>query len=186
MAWVGEREDPFAVGKRGIPCMEVGVECQPQQQRSHPDDSGHQECGQLFHGTHQSLPGKWQAARCPSDFLSRGGSTSEQICWAIGQRVWNRQPLGGFTGDGISPVSRIGRRAASRSGSGTGTELCRTFVYGCSGLSRTSAVVPTSTILPRYITAMRSLIWCTTDRSCAMKRNVRWKRSCRSSIRLTI
>jgi len=32
---------------------------------------------------------------------------------------------------------------------GIGTELCRTFVYGWSGLSRTSAVEPTSTILPR-------------------------------------
>src|SRR5438270_13405043 len=74
----------------------------------------------------QSWPAKWQATKRPVSFISSGGSTSEQIFCAIGQRVWNRQAGGGLTGDGISPFRRIGFRAASRSGSGTGTELSST------------------------------------------------------------
>src|SRR2546423_13995348 len=76
----------------------------------------------------QSWPAKWQATKRPGSFISRGGSPSEQIFCAIGQRVWNRQAGGGLTGDGISPFRRIGFRAASRSGSGTGTELSSTLV----------------------------------------------------------
>src|SRR5438309_2064512 len=76
----------------------------------------------------QSWPAKWQATKRPLSFISSGGSTSEQIFCAIGQRVWNRQAGGGLTGDGISPFRRIGFRAASRSGSGTGTELSSTLV----------------------------------------------------------
>src|SRR5207249_9341332 len=75
-----------------------------------------------------NCPAKWQAAKCPLSFISSGGSTSEQIFCAIGQRVWNRQAGGGLTGEGISPFRRIGFRAASRSGSGTGTELSSTLV----------------------------------------------------------
>src|SRR5215471_20066488 len=56
----------------------------------------------------QSCPAKWQAAKRPFSFISSGGSTSEQICCAIGQRVWKRHAAGGLTGEGISPFSRIG------------------------------------------------------------------------------
>jgi len=35
------------------------------------------------------------------------GSTSEQICCAFQQRVWKRQPDGGLTGEGTSPVRMI-------------------------------------------------------------------------------
>src|SRR5207249_2793920 len=68
------------------------------------------------------------AAIPPLSFISRCGSTAEQIFCAIGQRVWNRRAGGGLTGEGISPFRRIGFRAASRSGSGTGTELSSTLV----------------------------------------------------------
>ena len=44
---------------------------------------------------------------------------------------------------------------------------------------------PTSTSLPRYITATVSEMCCTTDRSCAMNRYARPRRSWRSSSRLT-
>ena len=44
---------------------------------------------------------------------------------------------------------------------------------------------PISTILPRYITAMSSEMWRTTDRSCAMNRYASPSRSCRSSSRFT-
>src|SRR5699024_6601429 len=44
------------------------------------------------------------------------------------------------------------------------------FVYGCCGFLKISSVSPTSTILPKYITMMRSAIWRTTPRSCEIKR----------------
>jgi hypothetical protein len=76
-------------------------------------------------GTYFS-PAKWHAAiwsACPCG--SSTGSCSEQIpgARAIGHRVWNRHPEGGLTGDGISPFNRIGARARSTAGSGTGIEL---------------------------------------------------------------
>ena len=42
-------------------------------------------------------------------------------------------------------------------------------VYGRRGVSNTSSTGPDSTIRPRYITATRSEMYRTTDRSCAMK-----------------
>src|SRR5437879_3693962 len=44
----------------------------------------------------QSWPAKWQATKRPVSFISSGGSTSEQIFCAIGQRVWNRQAGAGL------------------------------------------------------------------------------------------
>jgi len=41
-------------------------------------------------------------------------------------------------------------------GSGSGTARSKAFVYGCRGLSKISAVGPVSTILPRYMIAIRS------------------------------
>src|ERR1700737_2110242 len=85
-----------------------------------------------------SSPAKWQAATWPGrPCASSGGSISEHTpgTRAIGQRVWKRQPLGGLTGEGISPFSGIGSRLASRRGSGTGMELSKALVYGCCGRS---------------------------------------------------
>ena len=45
---------------------------------------------------------------------------------AATQRVWNRQPGGGSTGEGISPA--IGVAAASAVGSGSGIESISTWV----------------------------------------------------------
>src|SRR5262249_29878367 len=52
-------------------------------------------------------PGKWHAAQCRGECSLNSGSTSEQICCAFQHRVWKRQPLGGFTGLGTSPVRMI-------------------------------------------------------------------------------
>ena len=62
------------------------------------------------------------------------GSSREQISCAFGQRVWKRQPAGGFAGLGTSPVSRIRSRLRS-GGSGTGTADSSAPVYGWRGLA---------------------------------------------------
>src|ERR1700687_4428755 len=83
-----------------------------------------------------SSPAKWQAATWPArPCATSGGAISEHTpgARAIGQRVWNRQPLGGFTGEGISPLSGIGSRLASRRGSGTGMGVGKALGYGGCG-----------------------------------------------------
>src|SRR6476469_3873205 len=98
-----------------------------------------------------------------------GGSVVLQTWVAFQHRVWNRQPLGGAIGEGTSPRSRIRSLLAPRRlGSGTGTADIRALVYGCIGASYSEVRSASSTILPRYITAMRSETWRTTERSCAM------------------
>ena len=52
-----------------------------------------------------------------------------------GQRVWKRQPAGGFAGLGMSPSSTMRLRARSTAGSGIGHRREQRRVYGCSGLS---------------------------------------------------
>ncbi len=88
---------------------------------------------------------------------------------ALKQRVRNRQPLGGFIGLGTSPVRMIRSRSRSIFGLAAGAADNSACVYGWAGRSYTSSRVPFSTILPRYITATRSEMCRTTDRSCAMK-----------------
>ena len=57
---------------------------------------------------------KWQATRWPGPISrSSGRSVSQRVSWRNGQRVWKRQPAGGFAGDGRSPCSRIRSRVAS-------------------------------------------------------------------------
>ena len=78
------------------------------------------------------------------------------------QRVWKWQPDGGLTGDGTSPLRMIRRRRRSTSGSGIGTADSSATVYGWSGRELSSRDGASSTIRPRYITAIRSLMWRTT------------------------
>ena len=85
-------------------------------------------------------------------------------------RVWKWQPDGGLTGDGTSPLRMIRRRRRSTFGSGIGTADRSATVYGWSGRALSSRDGASSTIRPRYITAIRSLMWRTTDRSWAMNR----------------
>ena len=93
-----------------------------------------------------------------------------QFSVAIGQRVWNTHPFGGFTGLGSSPVRIIRSLLASMIGSGMGIAERSALVYGCKGFEYYSARSAISTICPRYITATRSLMWLTTDRSCEMNK----------------
>src|SRR5574337_548467 len=66
-----------------------------------------------------------------------------------------------------------------------GTAESSASVYGCCGLLNNSSAVAISTILPKYITAMRSLMCLTTDRSWAMNRYVSPNSFCSSSSRLS-
>ena len=86
----------------------------------------------------------------------------------------NLHPEGGEIGLGISPVS--GAATSGRSGSGCGIEARSACVYGWRGSRKTRSVGPVSTILPRYITAMRWLMCSTTERSCATNRTVALQR----------
>ena len=101
-------------------------------------------------------------------------------------RVWNRQPEGGAAGDGTSPRRMIRRRRDSMAGSGIGMADRSATVYGWSGSALRSRDDASSTIRPRYITAIRSLMCCTTDRSWAMNRYVSPNWPCSRSRRLMI
>ena len=79
-------------------------------------------------------------------------------------------PTAVSTGDGTSPLRMIRRRRDSMTGSGIGTADSSATVYGWSGSRLRSRELASSTIRPRYITAIRSLMWRTTDRSWAMNR----------------
>ena len=115
---------------------------------------------------------------------TRAGRPSGRRPSRSGQRVWKRQPGGGAAGDGMSPSSTMRSRSRCRTGFGTGIAESSASVYGCFGRAYTSSAGPCSTIRPRYITAMRSLTWRTTARSCAMKRYASPSSSWRSPSRL--
>ena len=73
--------------------------------------------------------GKWQATDCPAASSRMAGSSAAQRGSARGQRVRNRQPLGGWTGDGGSPRMVVLARAVAA----PGTESSSARVYGCRG-----------------------------------------------------
>ena len=63
-------------------------------------------------GSAASVSGKWQATRWPGNSSRGSGTSSAQRSAARGQRVRNRQPDGGLTGDGGSPRSVVVARPA--------------------------------------------------------------------------
>ena len=69
-------------------------------------------------------------------------------------------------GSGTSPGSSSGKNPLP---SGFGIAWISAFVYGCRGSSQISCVFAISTILPKYMTAVRSEICRTTERSCEIK-----------------
>src|SRR5450830_1736909 len=73
---------------------------------------------------------KWQATQWSGSTSLNSGSFTEHTSLAYRHLGWNRQPLGGFTGLGTSPVRITRCRLPSTSGSGTGTALISAFVYG--------------------------------------------------------
>src|SRR6202035_5961140 len=106
-----------------------------------------------------------------------------QISRAIGHLVRTLQPDGGASGLGTSPVRTI--RCALRPGTGSGIAESSATVYGCSGVSKRSLLGATSTILPRYMTAMRSEMYPTTARLCATNRYVSPRSRLTSTSRLS-
>ena len=109
----------------------------------------------------------WSAPAASSSGASSGFSCVHRSMGRK-QRPAKLQPGGTSTAVGTSPVSLIRRDAAPRCSAGTDDSSA--WVYGCSGLSKSSAAGAISTILPRYITATRSATWRTTDMSWLMKR----------------
>ena len=87
--------------------------------------------------------------------------------WRSGQRGWKRQPDGGRPGSARRPAARSapGRRPAGTAGT---DEPAAPRCTGGPGTRRRPRPAPTSTIRPRYMTAMRSEICRTTERSWAM------------------
>ena len=67
--------------------------------------------------------------------ISNSGTCSAQMSCAFQQRVRNRQPDGGLTGEGTSPVSRMIALLSRTVGSGTGTAESSAWVYGWVGRS---------------------------------------------------
>src|SRR5512132_1910956 len=76
--------------------------------------------------------GKWHATYWPAATSRISGSTWAQCSWARGQRVRNRQPDGGSSGDGRSPGTSPDAWAGTV-GSGTGIDDSSAAVYGCAG-----------------------------------------------------
>lgn len=91
--------------------------------------------------------------------MSRGRSTAHRSR-AYGQRVRNGHPVGLSAGLGTSPVStmrsRGGPSSADVPSSMSGTADSRACVYGWAGSEYNSSVPASSTISPRYMTAIRS------------------------------
>jgi hypothetical protein len=59
-----------------------------------------------------------QATSCPGLFSMNGGSFTAHSATAIGQRGWNRHPLGGLIGLGTSPFRMIRWRLSRGFGMG--------------------------------------------------------------------
>src|SRR5437773_1760400 len=74
-------------------------------------------------------------------------------------------------------------RSRRNPGRGMGTAESTASVYGCCGLANDSSATATSTLRPRYMPALRPLMCLTTDRSCALNRQVSPNAFCRSSSR---
>src|SRR5687768_13145254 len=94
------------------------------------------------------------------------GTSTLQRSITNGQRVWNRQPGGGAMALGTSPESTM--RSRFSVGFGCGIADNSAFVYGWRGSRYSSAALAVSTRLPKYITPIRSEMYFTTARLCAM------------------
>jgi cyanuric acid amidohydrolase len=114
-------------------------------------------------------PYRWQATTPPPS--SRGckvGSTSEHTDIAAGHRGWNRHPEGRRRALGTSPA--MVRSGCGSSGWDGSAAAKRALVYGCIGRAHRVSLSADSTILPRYITAIRWLMCATVARSWPRKR----------------
>src|SRR5213593_4819926 len=115
-------------------------------------------------------PAKWHSAKWPGTISRNSGFVVLQISCAYGQRGWNVHPVGRSIGLGSSPW--IFARPRWNFGSGTGTDVRSACVYGCSGFEMTSSPTTSSTIRPRYMTAIRSDMYRVTPTSWEMNTRV--------------
>ena len=113
--------------------------------------------------------GKWQATGCSRRPLTSSGSSWAQRSSARQHRVRNRQPDGGSSALGSSPRSTIRCRRVARPGRAPAPP---TAAPACTGAwaRRKPSVGPARRSCPRCITATRSAMWRTTERSCAINR----------------
>ena len=123
------------------------------------------------------VPGAWrtssgwpsrtwtQAARRPSPAGHSATSTVGQAAIDTGQRGWNGQPRGRSPGSGGSPPQAVGRAARGRVADGRERLGQGPACRGGRGASNTVAAGPSSTIRPAYMTAIRSQVEASTDRS---------------------
>ena len=68
---------------------------------------------------------RWQATWHPGATSVSAGSEARHSSAAKGQRVWNRQPAGGFLGLGRSPCNKIRSRLTVGSGMGMAESSAR-------------------------------------------------------------
>src|SRR5262245_28314705 len=71
---------------------------------------------------------RWHAAARPEPKSVSAGSTLLHFSIAFGQRGWKRQPAGGSSALGTSPLTIVRGRLASTSGSATGIAANRASV----------------------------------------------------------
>nr|BFE87690.1 hypothetical protein GCM10020093_102910 [Planobispora longispora] len=84
---------------------------------------------------------------------------------ATGQRGWKEQPPGSRIGSGGSPPRPRGAMREAKSPT-VGNASASALLYGCRAPVKTSRDGPVSTSRPAYITASRSHVAASTDRSC--------------------
>src|SRR5690625_2235447 len=105
------------------------------------------------------------ALKCPGLTSVNFGLCFAHSSVAYRHRLLKVQPEGGLIGLGISPDKTILFLVSLCSGSGTGMAESNASVYGCNGFVKSVLVGATSTIRPKYMTAILSDIWPTTDKS---------------------
>ncbi len=118
--------------------------------------------------------GKWHAARVPEPLSSSGGSSCEHSSCALGSGCGSGTPRAGWPGSARRRSAAAGPRRGGR-GQPPGRPPAARPCMGGAGSRTAASPGPISTIRPRYMTATRSHMWRTTDRSWAMNTSVRPK-----------
>src|SRR5699024_6098113 len=97
-----------------------------------------------------------------------------------GHLVWNGQPVGGFSGLGISPFIFTLFSIPLSLGFDIGIDFNKASVYGCMVSSNNLPLSATFTILLNYINAFLSLINFTADNPCPINIKVKSNSFCNS------
>ena len=122
----------------------------------------------MFRGIDGALSWWKQRATCDGPTVTISGFSVRQRSSANVQRAANTHPSKCKPSDGGEP-GIVSRRSVFLCKPPRGMQRSRPTVYGCCGLERISAVVPSSTRAPAYNTPTRSHMWRITPRLCEMK-----------------